>query len=235
MSLAWGAHANGQISAADMVWVDGALLEPSTARAWSSMVAACLAETGHRLTITEGYRSLATQWAYYRNPPRVNDRPVVVAYPGTSNHGWGRAIDLGGYTAAWSWLQGNAGRFGFSWATGKASGEKWHWEYVGVVTAGGGSTHLTILTEQGEDEMQTILIECLDNLGKYGTKNSKYFSLYTPATKAVFKIADPELANQLVYEFGRRNAQGLPTGSGYNCAARDWEAFHGGAYDPKKP
>ena len=61
------------------------------------------------------------------------------AVPGTSIHGWGRAIDFqdaGGYlrfgSAGYQWLQANAWRWGFvhpAWAEpGGSSPEPWHWE-----------------------------------------------------------------------------------------------------------
>lgn len=60
------------------------------------------------------------------------------ATPGTSNHGWALAVDTGyvtkdgtiGYlasSAAWSWMLGNAGRFGWSW---ESQVESWHIRYT---------------------------------------------------------------------------------------------------------
>lgn len=65
------------------------------------------------------------------------------AFPGTSNHGWGRAIDfkdrynvLTCYDTEFHWLKNNAHRFGWvhpAWAhCGKDTQEPWHWEYAGV-------------------------------------------------------------------------------------------------------
>ena len=63
----------------------------------------------------------------------------LAAVPGTSVHGWGRAVDFedaGGEltfdSAGYHWLKANAGRFGFvhpAWAEpGQSSSEPWHWE-----------------------------------------------------------------------------------------------------------
>jgi LAS superfamily LD-carboxypeptidase LdcB len=62
----------------------------------------------------------------------------MAAVPGTSNHGWGRAVDLcGGIesfgTPQHDWLVANAPRFGWvhpSWAevTGSRP-EPWHFEF----------------------------------------------------------------------------------------------------------
>jgi len=64
----------------------------------------------------------------------------LAAVPGTSVHGWGRAVDFedagGELTFAsdgYRWLQANAGRFGFvhpAWAEpGQPAAEPWHWEH----------------------------------------------------------------------------------------------------------
>lgn len=67
-----------------------------------------------------------------------------IARPGTSNHGWGRAIDftsngrasLDCNDSAFVWLQQNAQRFGWvhpGWARcGQSTAEPWHWEWGGV-------------------------------------------------------------------------------------------------------
>ncbi len=63
------------------------------------------------------------------------------AVPGTSVHGWGRAVDFedgGGKltfsSAGYQWLKANAARFGFvhpAWAEpGGSSPEPWHWEHA---------------------------------------------------------------------------------------------------------
>jgi LAS superfamily LD-carboxypeptidase LdcB len=62
------------------------------------------------------------------------------AVPGTSVHGWGRAVDFedsGGEltfsSAGYRWLQAHAAEFGFfhpAWAEqGGSSPEPWHWEH----------------------------------------------------------------------------------------------------------
>jgi LAS superfamily LD-carboxypeptidase LdcB len=62
------------------------------------------------------------------------------AVPGTSVHGWGRAVDFQDPTGkmtfgspGYRWLQANAARFGFfhpAWAEpGGSAPEPWHWEH----------------------------------------------------------------------------------------------------------
>jgi LAS superfamily LD-carboxypeptidase LdcB len=87
---------------------------------------------GTPLCITDSYRSYAGQRDAY------DRKPALAAWPGTSNHGWGLAVDLcGGVnsagTAQWTWMNANAGRFGFvnpDWArSGAEKPEPWHWEF----------------------------------------------------------------------------------------------------------
>jgi LAS superfamily LD-carboxypeptidase LdcB len=68
------------------------------------------------------------------------DKPWLAAVPGTSNHGWGTAVDLcGGVeafgTATHLWMLENAPAFGWfhpSWAKpGGGRPEPWHWEFAG--------------------------------------------------------------------------------------------------------
>lgn len=61
-------------------------------------------------------------------------KPVLAATPGTSNHGWGLAIDIHGATQ--SWLRANGAKYGWvqpSWALpGGSKPESWHFEFVGI-------------------------------------------------------------------------------------------------------
>jgi hypothetical protein len=69
-------------------------------------------------------------------------RGSLAATPGTSNHGWGLAVDLcGGIerfgTAEHRWMRENAPPFGYfhpDWAQrGGSKPEPWHWEFAGVI------------------------------------------------------------------------------------------------------
>ena len=69
----------------------------------------------------------------------------MCAVPGTSNHGWGLAVDLGGGvnrfgTAQHEWMRANGPGHGFvhpAWAQrGGSNPEAWHWEFNGAVAAG---------------------------------------------------------------------------------------------------
>src|SRR5215218_3532949 len=109
-------------------------LRCDAAAAWKAMSAAYAADTGSGICITDSYRTYAGQVRLY------GQKPALAAVPGTSNHGWGLAVDLcGGMerfgTAAFRWMTANAGRFGWvhpQWADpGNGREEPWHWEYAG--------------------------------------------------------------------------------------------------------
>ncbi len=91
---------------------------------------------GHNLDIDLAYRTRATQDAYW-----VELGPYVAARPGTSNHGWGTAIDVpetynysfrGKYH---KWLKAYSKKF--NWVhrkileEGSPYAEAWHFDYVG--------------------------------------------------------------------------------------------------------
>lgn len=129
---------NGQLDVSQLVQAangaPGQVLERNTAAAWANMVAAA-ASAGVRLApepddgVPSCYRDIPHQqyaWDQYKN-----HGGNVAAVPGTSNHGWGTAVDIAITSAVKNWLDNNAHLYGFSNAEGKASGENWHWVFVG--------------------------------------------------------------------------------------------------------
>lgn len=105
-----------------------------------ALATAFLKEFRRPLEATDGYRSLGDQHELYE---RLG--PGLAAKPGTSNHGWGKALDLASNINRFGspehkWMQENARRFGWEhphWARqGGGREEAWHWEFVG----GGKST-----------------------------------------------------------------------------------------------
>ena len=132
---AWGGYPNGLIppKALCSLGAAGHSLRCDAAAAYKAMSAAYRTAFGGPLCITDSYRSYASQVRLY------GEKPALAAVPGTSNHGWGLAVDLcGGVdgfgTPQYRWMQQNAGRFGFvhpSWADpGQGREEPWHWEYA---------------------------------------------------------------------------------------------------------
>ncbi|PRY50473.1 septal ring factor EnvC (AmiA/AmiB activator) [Geodermatophilus tzadiensis] len=133
---AWGGYPNGLIppSALCPIGVAGHALRCDAAAAWRAMSAAYAAAFGQPVCTTDTYRTYAAQVRLY------GEKPALAAVPGTSNHGWGLAVDLcGGIerfgTPQYAWMAANAGRFGWlhpAWADpGNGREEPWHWEYAG--------------------------------------------------------------------------------------------------------
>lgn len=87
---------------------------------------------GRNLCITDSYRSLGDQRRV------AATRGGLAATPGTSNHGWGLAIDLCSAetrNGVLAWLFDNGSVYGWEnppWAQRGGSGpyEPWHWEYL---------------------------------------------------------------------------------------------------------
>ncbi|RBY85520.1 D-alanyl-D-alanine carboxypeptidase family protein [Blastococcus sp. TF02A-30] len=133
----WGGYPNGLIPPSAMcgLGVGGHQLRCDAAAAYRALSAAYAGAFGGPLCITDSYRTYAGQVTLY------GQKPALAAVPGTSNHGWGLAVDLcGGVerfgTPQYAWMVANAGRFGFlhpAWADpGNGREEPWHWEYAGT-------------------------------------------------------------------------------------------------------
>lgn len=162
INLAWGGYTNGSVPDSVTAPVDSAghRLEKTAAANWLAMAQECFNATGEWISIAPGAgsagRTLSQQQNFWRIYMAGGN---TAAPPGTSNHGWWRAADITGYETAtsrwvgntyvndgpvWAWLMANMARFGFSWATGRASKESWHFESVAppgsAATAGGNAT-----------------------------------------------------------------------------------------------
>lgn len=129
------AGSNGLIPAEDLceLWVSDQMLRGDAAVALAELNTNFRAAFGRDLCLTDSYRSLADQ----RTVAAL--KPGLAASPGTSNHGWGLAIDLctseNRSSAVMGWLQDNGPTFGWDnpqWARRGGSGayEPWHWEFV---------------------------------------------------------------------------------------------------------
>lgn len=109
-------------------------LRADAAHAFDQLAQAYRAAFGESLCITDSYRSVGSRVRLFAA------KPDLAAVPGTSNHGWGTAVDLcGGIesfdTVQHEWMRNNASLYGWfhpNWAqTGGSRPEPWHWEYGG--------------------------------------------------------------------------------------------------------
>jgi D-alanyl-D-alanine carboxypeptidase len=135
----WGGYADGFIPSSQLCTITGGgRLRPDAAAAFDKMSQAYARVFGTNICVTDSYRSYTEQVKVFRQ------RPSLAAVPGTSNHGWGLALDLGcgiqrSRSAQYRWMVANAGRFGWvhpAWAVHDPF-EPWHWEFGHLSGAGG--------------------------------------------------------------------------------------------------
>ena len=128
---------NGNLDPASLcpLWqAPGQRLRGDAAAAFDKMSKYHATTVGSPLCVSDSYRSYSEQVALYRR------KPGMAAVPGTSEHGWGKAVDFcGGVentgSAAYNWMKANAGSFGWfhpAWAEPSGNRpEPWHWEFSG--------------------------------------------------------------------------------------------------------
>lgn len=139
---------NGELNPTLLYTIQGGWLLKNASIAWTAMDAHANHD-GIDLKPTstnDTYRRLSSQEAIwyerYDHIPRLNTGGVrwykglpwwkkpnvaTAAIPGTSNHGWGLAIDVSGATGArLAWLLRWAWKYGFSW---EIQSESWHLRY----------------------------------------------------------------------------------------------------------
>lgn len=132
---AWGGYPNGFIPTTALcpIGIGTHLLRCDAAAAFTNLNKAYTSTFNQPLCITDSYRTFNTQVRLY------SEKPALAAIPGTSNHGWGLAIDLCGgaesfNTPQHTWLTTNAPAFGWHnppWAhPGTTREEPWHWEFT---------------------------------------------------------------------------------------------------------
>ena len=136
-----GTGSNGQIPSSELctLWDGRTQVRADAAVALAELNEAYKAAWGESMCITDGFRSYSQQVA------TKAAKGYLAAVPGTSNHGWGLAVDICPETysgSRWDWLAANAPAYGWDnpdWARpGGSKYEPWHWEYTAGVTQMGG-------------------------------------------------------------------------------------------------
>jgi cell wall-associated NlpC family hydrolase len=133
-SGAWGGYPNGLIPSTALcpVGIGPHVLRCDAAESFKAMSQAYQSVSGKPLCLTDSYRTFDQQVKLYAQ------KPALAAVPGTSNHGWGLAVDMCGGVEHWgtpehAWMVANAGQFGWvnpGWAQpGRGREEPWHWEF----------------------------------------------------------------------------------------------------------
>ena len=131
-------YANGMIPRSALCPLWGApshVLRADAANAFQALSQAYAAQFGGApISVTDSYRTLAGQIDVAAR------KPGLAAKPGTSRHGLGIAVDLGGGvqnadSAQHQWMDRNAALYGWinpAWAQNSSGQfEPWHWEYTG--------------------------------------------------------------------------------------------------------
>nr|WP_237728262.1 M15 family metallopeptidase [Cellulomonas sp. APG4] len=140
----WGGYSNGKIPLAAMCAIPWAPQHLARCDAVDAIVALnreYKADHGKNLAITSSYRSYEAQVATKRA------KGPLAATPGTSNHGWGMALDLANFGGVnqynmpnYLWMMEHGPKYGWvnpPWAQAGGFGplEPWHWEFMGNPTS----------------------------------------------------------------------------------------------------
>ena len=121
------AYGNGRIPPGVLqpIGQGGHALYAPAAEAWKAAVDAAAAD-GVTLRVTDTYRSYEQQVDLVERKGLYSEGGYG-AVPGTSNHGWGMALDADvNDPATLRWMRSNGHRFGFVEAVPR---EPWHWEF----------------------------------------------------------------------------------------------------------
>ncbi len=119
-------YPNGQIPASALGDIEGTnhMLWAPAADAFELMRADA-ANAGVTIGITDSYRPLAVQERLAKEKG-LYSQGGLAATPGTSNHGWGMALDLDLDANALEWMRENGHEYGF---VEDVPREPWHWTY----------------------------------------------------------------------------------------------------------
>jgi len=120
------AYGNGRIprDALEPVGDTGHRLWAPAAQSFEKLLSAAAAD-GVAIGVTDSYRSYDVQVDVVRRKGLYSEGGLG-AKPGTSQHGWGMAVDLDLNASAQAWMRTNAARFGFVEDTPR---EPWHWAF----------------------------------------------------------------------------------------------------------
>jgi len=120
------AFGNGRIPTErlESIGVGSHKLYSPAAQAYRQMTADAAAQ-GVKIGITDSYRTYDSQ-VELAGRKGLYSQGGLAATPGTSNHGWGLAVDLDLDATAQQWMRDNAASYGFVEDTPR---EPWHWAY----------------------------------------------------------------------------------------------------------
>jgi LAS superfamily LD-carboxypeptidase LdcB len=120
-------YGNGRIPEASLAPLTG-----SSERMWApaaqhlNELMADAKKAGVSISVTDAYRSYDDQVAV-ANSKGLYTQGGLAAAPGTSEHGWGLAVDLGLDATSQAWMKQHAKEYGF---VDNVPREAWHWEFA---------------------------------------------------------------------------------------------------------
>jgi Putative peptidoglycan binding domain/D-alanyl-D-alanine carboxypeptidase len=163
------ASQNGRLSPGVLSPINGGFLRADAARAFNAFDRASRQRYNvalHPLGHMSSYRTYSQQvalWQLYQS-----GRGNLAAYPGTSNHGWGVAVDFA--TTHMRWIVDQIGaHFGWSKAWSDAPSEWWHIRYRpgvwGGASAGTAESGHDVLTLGSHGQEVATLQHDLDGHG----------------------------------------------------------------------
>lgn len=129
---------NGELEGSDLQTLkhhSGKQLSPKAAKDFDKMEDKFKEEKGRVFKgFTDSYRTYSSQWDIFdydrcirTGESRKKDEvDIPVALPGTSNHGWGEAVDIFD-SEGQTWMKENGKKYGWCW--GEAPTEAWHFTY----------------------------------------------------------------------------------------------------------
>ncbi|MET7426888.1 M15 family metallopeptidase [Dactylosporangium sp. NPDC005555] len=122
-----GRYENGRIPVTALAEVGstGHRLAAPAATALTSLLKAAQRD-GVTIGITDSYRGYDEQVDLARRKG-LYSQGGLAAKPGTSDHGWGLAVDLDLDAKAQAWMRANGSRYGFTENTPR---EPWHWKFT---------------------------------------------------------------------------------------------------------
>lgn len=119
---------NGRIAPADLTPIGGGHSLAGPAAPAFERMAAAAARDGVSLGVNDSYRSFEEQAALARSKG-LYSQGGLAATPGTSQHGWGLAVDLDLDPKAQAWMRTHGPTFGFHEDVPR---EPWHWTFQGL-------------------------------------------------------------------------------------------------------
>lgn len=166
-----GEYSNGKVpedNLKELLTVRGHELRHDAAIMFDLMCVDFLEEFGHPIGLTDSYRPYESQVSLKER------KPGLAAEPGTSNHGWGLAIDMSGQASKWDtperkWLIDNGWKYGWfspTWAQKDSSRpESWHFEYMGTTEIAWPTSEeaLERIDELNGDPLQGLFVEDIIN------------------------------------------------------------------------